>query len=126
MLSNRRRHDPNHVNRKQTNQNAVLSPEFLEQLCDHCKRLRLLVLETGTDRFGSLRITRNKMQKKLSAQGRSCQIYIQNYSPFYGWGSGDRKTSELSEFDLDTFVEHYPEIRRSLYDIINIATPFNI
>lgn len=126
MISNRRRHDPNYVNQKQANQSAVISPDFLELVCNQCQKLRLIVIETGTDRFGSLRITKNMVQKKLSARGRICQIYLQNYSPFYGWGSGDRKTSELSDFDLDNFVEHYPEIRRSLYDIINIATPFKI
>lgn len=126
MISNRRRHDPNYVNQKQANQSAVISPDFLELLCNQCEKLRLIVIETGTDRFGSLRITKNMVQKKMSARGRICQIYLQNYSPFYGWGSGDRKTSELSDFDLDNFVEHYPEIRRSLYDIINIVTPFKI
>ena len=63
MLSNRRRHDPNHSNRQQTDQSSVIASELLLSVIQKCPRLRLMMIETGNQRFGSLKIARKSILK---------------------------------------------------------------
>ena len=63
--------------------------------------------------------------QKLDEEKRICKIALQTFGQHYGWTERDERTKDLSDFDLDTFVEHYPEMRRILPDILKHSTPFS-
>jgi hypothetical protein len=123
MVSNRKKHDPNHSNRPQFDQSPVINPEQLSLITNRCKKLRLLMIETGLDRFGTLKIIKRNLERQLKSDKRICKIFIQNYSA-YAWGIGDQRNMDLSDYDLDTFIDFYPEIRRIFPKILNLSTPF--
>lgn len=81
------------------------------------------MIETGLDRFGTLKIIKRNLERQLKSDKRICKIFIQNYSA-YAWGIGDQRNMDLSDYDLDTFIDFYPEIRRIFPKILNLSTPF--